>query len=208
MSSSTIQGYAGRLVVRGRRCSSPLSRTRKSAPSIRGNAGDPEDAGVDDGAIERRVEACVHHELRGQNAPIGVSVLCPAFVDTGISNSERNRPAELADSNPEAEQYSDRIRQAIKSGKLSAADIASIWLWTVLFISAPPTLTARVSKLCRYCDNHSLLFYVVRESFNAQIYCLPSIRDRRYEQRSFIPSVGRKIRRPKFVLCRSHGETH
>ena len=53
-------------------------------------------------------------------------MLCPAFVDTGISNSERNRPAELADSNPEAEQYSDRIRQAIKSGKLSAADIARI----------------------------------------------------------------------------------
>jgi hypothetical protein len=47
-------------------------------------------------------------------------------VDTGISNSERNLPAELADSNPEAEQYSDRIRQAIKSGKLSAADIARI----------------------------------------------------------------------------------
>ncbi|MFY9958087.1 SDR family NAD(P)-dependent oxidoreductase, partial [Bradyrhizobium sp.] len=72
------------------------------------------------------ITECLHHELRGQNAPIGVSVLCPAFVDTGISNSERNRPAELADSNPEPEQYSDRIRQAIKSGTLSAADIARI----------------------------------------------------------------------------------
>src|SRR5258707_5592791 len=72
------------------------------------------------------ITECLHHELRDQNAPIGVSVLCPAFVDTGISNSERNRPAELADSNPEAEQYSDRIKQAIKSGKLSAADIARI----------------------------------------------------------------------------------
>jgi short-subunit dehydrogenase len=72
------------------------------------------------------ITECLHHELRSQNAPIGVSVLCPAFVDTGISNSERNRPAELADSNPEAAQYSDRIRQAIKSGKLSAADIARI----------------------------------------------------------------------------------
>jgi short-subunit dehydrogenase len=72
------------------------------------------------------ITECLHHQLRDQNAPIGVSVLCPAFVDTGISNSERNRPAELADSNPEAEQYSDRIRQSIKSGKLSAADIARI----------------------------------------------------------------------------------
>lgn len=72
------------------------------------------------------ITECLYHELRDQNALIGVSVLCPAFVDTGISNSERNRPAELADSNPEAEQYSDRIRQAIKSGKLSAADVARI----------------------------------------------------------------------------------
>jgi NAD(P)-dependent dehydrogenase (short-subunit alcohol dehydrogenase family) len=74
---------------------------------------------------------CLYHELRAQNATIGVSVLCPAFVDTGISNSERNRPAELADSNPEAKQYSDRIRQAIKSGKLNAADIAEVTIEAV-----------------------------------------------------------------------------
>jgi short-subunit dehydrogenase len=77
------------------------------------------------------ITECLYHELRGQNAQIGVSVLCPAFVDTGISNSERNRPADLADSNPEADQYSDRIRQAIKSGKLSAADIAKITIEAV-----------------------------------------------------------------------------
>jgi len=70
------------------------------------------------------VSECLYHELRAQDAAIGVSVLCPAFVDTGISNSERNRPAELAESNPEAKQYADRIKQAIKSGKLTAADIA------------------------------------------------------------------------------------
>ncbi len=74
---------------------------------------------------------CLYHELRAQNATIGVSVLCPAFVNTGISNSERNRPAELADSNPEAKQYSDRIRQAIKSGKLNAADIAEVTIEAV-----------------------------------------------------------------------------
>ena len=74
---------------------------------------------------------CLYHELRTQNATIGVSVLCPAFVDTGISNSERNRPAELAESNPEAKQYSDRIRQAIKSGKLNAADIAEVTIEAV-----------------------------------------------------------------------------
>jgi NAD(P)-dependent dehydrogenase (short-subunit alcohol dehydrogenase family) len=61
------------------------------------------------------ITECLHHELRGQNAPIGVSVLCPAFVDTGISNSERNRPAELADSNPlGSHQTGDQIRKAIR----------------------------------------------------------------------------------------------
>jgi hypothetical protein len=54
---------------------------------------------------------------------IGPRVICPP---SALTPRSRNRPAELADSNPEAEQYSDRIRQAIKSGKLSAADIARI----------------------------------------------------------------------------------
>lgn len=35
------------------------------------------------------------HELAMENAPIGVSVLCPEMVHTGIARSERNRPAHL-----------------------------------------------------------------------------------------------------------------
>jgi NAD(P)-dependent dehydrogenase (short-subunit alcohol dehydrogenase family) len=69
---------------------------------------------------------CLYHELRAENHPIGVSVLCPAFVDTGISTAERNRPASLSETNPEAEKYAARVRQAIKSGKLTAANIAAI----------------------------------------------------------------------------------
>jgi NAD(P)-dependent dehydrogenase (short-subunit alcohol dehydrogenase family) len=68
---------------------------------------------------------CLYHELRAENHPIGVSVLCPAFVDTGISTAERNRPPSLSKTNPEAEKYAERIRQAIKSGKLTALDIAT-----------------------------------------------------------------------------------
>jgi NAD(P)-dependent dehydrogenase (short-subunit alcohol dehydrogenase family) len=67
---------------------------------------------------------CLYHELRAENHPIGVSVLCPAFVDTGMSTAERNRPASLSNTNPEAEKYAERVRQAIKAGKLTAADIA------------------------------------------------------------------------------------
>ncbi len=35
------------------------------------------------------------HELAMERAPIGVSVLCPELVHTGIARSERNRPAHL-----------------------------------------------------------------------------------------------------------------
>jgi short-subunit dehydrogenase len=67
---------------------------------------------------------CLHHELRMTKASIGVSVLCPAFVNTGIADSGRNRPAELAATNPDADKYEARIRKAVQSGKLSAGDVA------------------------------------------------------------------------------------
>ncbi len=67
---------------------------------------------------------CLHHELRAANAKIGVSVLCPAYVNTGIADAARHRPAELADANPLAASFEARVRKAVQSGKLSAADIA------------------------------------------------------------------------------------
>ena len=70
----------------------------------------------------------LRHELRLEKASIGVSVLCPAFVNTGIFDSARNRPAELAATNPNAAPYEAMGRKAIRSGKLSAADIARITL--------------------------------------------------------------------------------
>ena len=67
---------------------------------------------------------CLYHELRGEQAAIHVSVLCPAFVPTGILDSARNRPAALADVNPTAGMFAARRQKAITSGRLSAADIA------------------------------------------------------------------------------------
>jgi NAD(P)-dependent dehydrogenase (short-subunit alcohol dehydrogenase family) len=37
----------------------------------------------------------LHLQLKQQNAKVGVSVLCPLFVDTRIMEAERNRPAAL-----------------------------------------------------------------------------------------------------------------
>lgn len=38
---------------------------------------------------------CLYHDLAERGSKIGVSVLCPAYVPTGIIDSERNRPALL-----------------------------------------------------------------------------------------------------------------
>ena len=74
------------------------------------------------------ISECLRHELRVEKARIGVSVLAPAFVPTGISESARNRPAELAATNPLAKPYEDAVRKAVLAGKLSAAEIAAITL--------------------------------------------------------------------------------
>jgi len=71
---------------------------------------------------------CLHHDLQLFQAKIGVSVLCPAFVNTGIKDSERNRPAELAATNPLGKPFLQKMRKAIESGRLSAAGVAKITL--------------------------------------------------------------------------------
>jgi NAD(P)-dependent dehydrogenase (short-subunit alcohol dehydrogenase family) len=67
---------------------------------------------------------CLHHDLRVAGAAIGVSVLCPAYVNTGIGDSARHRPSELAATNPLAAPYEEAVRKALQSGRLSAADVA------------------------------------------------------------------------------------
>jgi NAD(P)-dependent dehydrogenase (short-subunit alcohol dehydrogenase family) len=60
---------------------------------------------------------------------VGCSLLCPAFVPTGIADAERARPAELRnDSGPTRSQIAagKQLRRAVQSGKLSAADVADI----------------------------------------------------------------------------------
>ena len=59
---------------------------------------------------------------------IGASVLCPFFVPTGISQSQRNRPQELSNA-AASPTRSQRINQAMSdravgSGKVSAAEVA------------------------------------------------------------------------------------
>jgi short-subunit dehydrogenase len=57
---------------------------------------------------------------------ISASVLCPFFVPTGISQSERNRPGGLNAAAPTRSQLIGRAMndKAVSSGKVSAVDVA------------------------------------------------------------------------------------
>ena len=68
----------------------------------------------------------LYQDLALVDAPIGSSVLCPYFVPTGISESQRNAPADVT---AEAPTPSRRVQQimsqkAVGSGKVTAADVA------------------------------------------------------------------------------------
>jgi short-subunit dehydrogenase len=73
----------------------------------------------------------LYQDLVKANAKIGVSVLCPAYFPTRISDSARNRPAALRNNDagaPAENEAAAHTRAAVERGKLSADDIARITL--------------------------------------------------------------------------------
>ena len=58
----------------------------------------------------------LYHELSKREARIGVSVLCPSYVNTRIVDAARNRPSELRDESHKAEETMEAARQAIRDG--------------------------------------------------------------------------------------------
>jgi NAD(P)-dependent dehydrogenase (short-subunit alcohol dehydrogenase family) len=71
----------------------------------------------------------LHHDLRLAQSNLGVTVLCPAFVPTGIAHSHRARPGELT--NSAAPTRSQQLAQAnsekaVSGGRISAADVAAL----------------------------------------------------------------------------------
>jgi len=71
---------------------------------------------------------CLYHDLQQREARIGVSLLCPAYVPTGIADSERNRPAILRNAQrnktPEEAARDEALRHAVTSGRISADQVA------------------------------------------------------------------------------------
>ena len=70
----------------------------------------------------------LYQDLRLVSDQVGASVLCPFFVPTGISQSERNRPAEFVVEKPTRSQLIQQTmtRKAVGSGKVTAADVAQL----------------------------------------------------------------------------------
>jgi NAD(P)-dependent dehydrogenase (short-subunit alcohol dehydrogenase family) len=68
----------------------------------------------------------LHHDLKERSSNVGVSVLCPAYVPTGISNSERNRPAGLSQGelSEQTKAKQANLQKAVASGRLTADDVA------------------------------------------------------------------------------------
>ena len=77
----------------------------------------------------------LYHDLGERKSKVSCSVLCPAYVPTGIADSERNRPPELA--NPAVPKSAERaakedlLRKAVRSGRLTADDIGAAVLAAV-----------------------------------------------------------------------------
>lgn len=68
----------------------------------------------------------LYQDLALVTAQIGASVLCPFFVPTGITQSQRNRPTDLAPVKPTRSQLVSQAMsdKAVGSGKVSAAQVA------------------------------------------------------------------------------------
>jgi NAD(P)-dependent dehydrogenase (short-subunit alcohol dehydrogenase family) len=97
----------------------------------------------------------LHHDLAASAAPIGVSVLCPGFVPTAISSSQRNRPAELRNERPmtDAEKrVGASLSRAVETGRISAAEVAQQTLDAVragrFYVFTHPDLLPAVKIRC------------------------------------------------------------
>ncbi|HEY1996757.1 SDR family oxidoreductase [Paraburkholderia sp.] len=71
----------------------------------------------------------LYHDLQNAGGLVGCSLLCPAFVPTGIANAERARPETLRnDAAPTRSQLAagKQLQRAVQSGKLGASDVAEL----------------------------------------------------------------------------------
>ena len=100
---------------------------------------------------------CLYHDLMNTSDRVSCSVLCPAYVPTKISESERNRPSNLKDDRVKSEDELNReenLRKAVASGKISADQVAEQVLKSIkedrFYILTHPQIKPAIEK--RYED--------------------------------------------------------
>nr|5IG2_A Chain A, Short-chain dehydrogenase/reductase SDR [Paraburkholderia phymatum STM815]5IG2_B Chain B, Short-chain dehydrogenase/reductase SDR [Paraburkholderia phymatum STM815]5IG2_C Chain C, Short-chain dehydrogenase/reductase SDR [Paraburkholderia phymatum STM815] len=93
----------------------------------------------------------LYHDLRNAGGEVGCSLLCPAFVPTGIADAERVRPEALRnEAQPTRSQLAaDRqLQRAVRSGKLGATDVATLTFEAIaerrFYILTHPAILATV----------------------------------------------------------------
>jgi NAD(P)-dependent dehydrogenase (short-subunit alcohol dehydrogenase family) len=96
----------------------------------------------------------LYQDLRLVEAPIGVSLLCPYFVPTGIHQSARNRPADVAgaaltDSQLTAQAF---LAKSVEGGKVSASKVAELTFDAIrenrfYIYSEPAALAGAVARM-------------------------------------------------------------
>ena len=94
----------------------------------------------------------LYKDLQTAGSPVGVSVLCPGFVQTRIAESDRNRPAWAPERNVEGAEELRAVIQAMVDGGITPAAVADRVMDAVktntFYILTHPELTEAVQIRC------------------------------------------------------------
>jgi NAD(P)-dependent dehydrogenase (short-subunit alcohol dehydrogenase family) len=110
------------------------------------------------------ISEALQAELRMRAANIGVSVLCPALVNTRIAESERNRPGQVAgeaeDLAPDAQAFDQAFRAALAQGlppaQVAGAVVEAIRIGRFYIITQAETEARVRDRFSRILDDASL----------------------------------------------------
>jgi NAD(P)-dependent dehydrogenase (short-subunit alcohol dehydrogenase family) len=95
---------------------------------------------------------CLQQELEAENAPIGVSVLCPPLADAAIAPAHHD-PGETQASVALVQPHEEPSRKAARAGRFNAADMARMTLDAVrngrFYILPQPKIKAAIETRMR-----------------------------------------------------------
>jgi NAD(P)-dependent dehydrogenase (short-subunit alcohol dehydrogenase family) len=107
------------------------------------------------------ISETLQKELAASGSRVGVTVLCPAFFPTGITSSERVRPADLASPRSDVDRgVREQLDAAVRKGRLSADDVARMALEAV-----------RAGEL--YCFTHKKIRLAIEERLGHVLAACP-----------------------------------